>query len=405
MSSLSGRCVLVGVTGGIAAYKSADLVRRLIEHGATVRVAMTASATKFISSLTLQSVSGQPVHDSLLDTDSETGMSHIELARWADQIIVAPATADFIARLATGLADDLLSTLCLATRAHIAVAPAMNHVMWDNPATQENIGTLRNRGVDILGPDSGNQACGETGLGRMMEPEALVNWLVSQTEDQLLTGLSVLITAGPTWEALDPVRGLTNQSSGKMGYAIAIAALQAGAKVSLISGPTALSSPPGVSTCRITTALDMLTEVDAQVSDADIFVSVAAVADYRPEAHQAQKIKKHTTSFSLELVRNPDILATVAGRSSPPFTVGFAAETENPVVQARQKLDSKKVDLMVANQVGGENSPFGRDDNALILVESQSETDLGRGSKQALARCLVRAIASRYHAKHSTPSS
>ena len=405
MSSLSGRCVLVGVTGGIAAYKSADLVRRLIEQGATVRVAMTASAMQFISPLTLQSVSGQPVHDTLLDTDSETGMSHIELARWADQVIVAPATADFIARLATGLADDLLSTLCLATRAQIAIAPAMNHVMWNNPATQQNIATLRDRGIDILGPDSGSQACGETGPGRMMEPEALLQWLTSQTEDQLLTDLSVLVTAGPTWEALDPVRGLTNQSSGKMGYAIAIAALKAGAKVNLISGPTTLPSPPGISTCRVTTALDMLTEVDAQVSNADIFVSVAAVADYRPKAHQAQKIKKHTASFNLELVRNPDILATVAGRSSPPFTVGFAAETEEPVAQARQKLEAKKVDLMVANQVGGENSPFGRDDNALILVESQGETDLGRGSKQALAQCLVREIASRYHAKHSTPGS
>ena len=405
MSSLSGRCVLVGVTGGIAAYKSADLVRRLIEQGATVRVAMTASAMQFISPLTLQSVSGQPVHDTLLDTDSETGMSHIELARWADQVIVAPATANFIARLATGLADDLLSTLCLATRAQIAIAPAMNHVMWNNPATQQNIATLRDRGIDILGPDSGSQACGETGPGRMMEPEALLQWLANQTEDQLLTDISVLVTAGPTWEALDPVRGLTNQSSGKMGYAIAIAALKAGAKVNLISGPTTLPSPPGISTCRVTTALDMLTEVDAQVSNADIFVSVAAVADYRPEAYQAEKIKKHTASFNLELVRNPDILATVAGRSSPPFTVGFAAETEEPVAQARQKLKAKKVDLMVANQVGGENSPFGRDDNALILVESQRETDLGRSSKQAHAQRLVREIASRYHAKHSAPGS
>jgi phosphopantothenoylcysteine decarboxylase/phosphopantothenate--cysteine ligase len=394
----------VGVTGGIAAYKSADLVRRLIEHGATVRVAMTSSAAQFISPLTLQSVSGQPVYDTLFD-DSETGMSHIELARWADQVIVAPATAGFIARLAAGLADDLLSTLCLATQARIAVAPAMNHVMWDNPATQENIDTLRNREVDILGPDSGSQACGETGPGRMMEPEALVRWLISHVEDQLLTDLSVLITAGPTWEALDPVRGLTNQSSGKMGYAIAVAALQAGAKVNLISGPTTLFPPPGVSTCRVTTALDMLAEVEAQVSDADIFVSVAAVADYRPEVHQARKIKKHTASFSLELVRNPDILATVAGRSSPPFTVGFAAETEDPVAQARQKLESKKVNLMVANQVGGENTPFGSDDNALILVESQGETDLGRGSKKTLAQCLVREIASRYYAKYSTQDS
>jgi phosphopantothenoylcysteine decarboxylase/phosphopantothenate--cysteine ligase len=405
MSSLSGRCILVGVTGGIAAYKSADLVRRLIKQGATVRVAMTASAVQFISPLTLQAVSGQPVYEALLDTSSEAAMSHIELARWADQVIVAPATADFIARLATGLADDLLSTLCLATRAKIAVAPAMNHVMWDNPATQENISTLRNRNVDILGPDSGNQACGETGLGRMIEPQALVDWLVCQTANQLLGGLSVLITAGPTWEALDPVRGLTNQSSGKMGYAVAIAALQAGAKVNLISGPTTLLSPPGVSTRHVITALEMLTEVNAQVSGADIFVSVAAVADYRPETHQVQKIKKHAASFSLKLIRNPDILATVARRSSPPFTVGFAAETEDPVAQARQKLESKKVDFMVANQVGGESSPFGRDDNALILVESEGEVDLGRGSKHALAQCLVRAIASRYHAKHTTPGS
>ena len=230
MSSLSGRCVLVGVTGGIAADKSADLVRRLIEQGATVRVAMTASAVQFISPLTLQSVSGQPVHDTLLDTASETGMSHIELARWADQVIVAPATADFIARLATGLADDLLSTLCLATRAQIAIAPAMNHVMWINPATQQNIATLRDRGIDILGPDSGSQACGETGPGRMMEPEALLQYLTNQTEDQLLTDLSVLVTAGPTWEALDPVRGLTNQSSGKMGYAFAVAAIKTAPK-------------------------------------------------------------------------------------------------------------------------------------------------------------------------------
>jgi phosphopantothenoylcysteine decarboxylase/phosphopantothenate--cysteine ligase len=239
----------------------------------------------------------------------------------------------------------------------------------------------------------------------MMEPEAFVQWLIDQAEDQLLTHLSVLVTAGPTWEALDPVRGLTNQSSGKMGYAIANAALRAGARVNLISGPTTLSSPPGVYIRRVITALDMLTEVDAQVSNADIFISVAAVADYRPEVHQAQKIKKLATSINLVLVRNPDILATVADRSSPPFTVGFAAETEEPVLQARQKLKAKKVDLMVANKVGGTSSPFGRDYNALVLVESQTETDLGSGSKQMLAQCLVREIASRYHAKHSTPSS
>jgi phosphopantothenoylcysteine decarboxylase/phosphopantothenate--cysteine ligase len=405
MSSLSGQCVVVGVTGGIAAYKSADLVRRLIQQGATVRVVMTASAAQFISPLTLQAVSGQPVHDALLDSDSETAMSHIELARWADKVVVAPATADFVARLAAGLADDLLTTLCLATQAQIAIAPAMNHVMWGKSVTQENIDTLQKRDVVILGPDSGSQACGETGPGRMLEPEALVQWLVNQLEDQVLTGISVLVTAGPTWEALDPVRGLTNQSSGKMGYAIAIAAQKAGATVNLISGPTYLSSPPGVSTNRITTALDMLNAVDAQISDADIFVSVAAVSDYRPRTHQAQKIKKHDASFKLELVRNPDILTTVSSRSSPPFTVGFAAETDEPVAQARQKLEAKKVDIMLANHVGGENSPFGRDDNALILVESQGETDLGRGSKQALAQRLVREIASRYHAKHSTPDS
>jgi phosphopantothenoylcysteine decarboxylase/phosphopantothenate--cysteine ligase len=405
MSSPSGQRILVGVTGGIAAYKCADLVRRLIEHGAEVRVVMTASAQQFISPLTLQAVSGKPVHDALLDTDAEAAMSHIELARWAEQIIVAPATADFIARLATGLADDLLSTLCLATQAKIAVAPAMNHAMWNNLATQQNIATLRTRGIDILGPDTGSQACGETGPGRLVEPEALLRWVTSQTGEQLLAGLSVLVTAGPTWEALDPVRGLTNRSSGKMGYAVAIAALNVGAKVTLISGPTTLSPPAGIVTHRVTTALEMLSEVEAQISGTDIFVSVAAVSDYRPEEIQNKKIKKQGATFRMELVRNPDILANVASRPKPPFTVGFAAETENLVTYAREKLESKKVDLVVTNQVGGDNSAFGQDNNALILVEPQGETDLGRGSKHSLAQQLMREIASRYHAKHPTPSS
>ena len=403
MSGLSGSQILIGVTGGVAAYKSADLVRRLIERGATVRVAMTSSAKQFISPLTMQAVSGHPVHEDLLNSDSEAGMGHIELARWADQVVVAPATADFIARLAAGLADDLLSTLCLATEATLSVAPAMNRVMWCNPATQRNITTLKDRGISVLGPDIGSQACGETGPGRMMEPGTIVYNLESDDTDKSLEGTSVLVTAGPTWEAFDPVRVLTNHSSGKMGYAIAGAAREAGATVTLVSGPTTLAPPPKVVICNVTTALEMLSAVEERITSTDIFISVAAVSDYRPGEKQPQKIKKQAATINVELVRNPDILATVAAYVSPPFTVGFAAETEAPVIQARQKLDQKNVDMIIANQVGGNNNPFGSDQNDLILVDRQGETDLGQGTKTDLAERLILEIALRYHEKHSAP--
>nr|ADI22154.1 phosphopantothenoylcysteine synthetase/decarboxylase [uncultured gamma proteobacterium HF0200_24F15] len=405
MSGLSGRRILVGVTGGISAYKSAELIRRLIEHGAMVRVAMTAAATQFIAPLTLQAISGNPVYKDLVDVDSDAAMSHIEVARWADLVLVAPATANFIARLASGLADDLLSTICLATEAQIIVAPAMNRVMWENRATQENISTIRKREVSILGPDNGSQACGETGPGRMIEPDFLLRWIISQTQDKLLTNISVLVTAGPTWEAIDPVRGLTNKSSGKMGYAVASAAQETGANVTLISGPTVLSPPIGISVYSVTTALEMLSEVENQASKIDIFVAVAAVADYRPRSTQKQKIKKQSSSLNIELIRNPDILTSVANRPSPPFTVGFAAETDEPVEHARSKLASKNIDLIAVNEISGTNNPFGNDENALILIDKESETNLGCGSKQLLAKKLIKEISLRYHAKNSTSNS
>jgi len=402
MPDLVGQNILIGVTGGVAAYKSPDLVRRLVERGAIVKVVMTPSATQFISPLTMHAVSGQPVFHTLIQSNSETAMDHIELARWADKILVAPTTANFITKLAIGLADDLLSTLCLATEAEIAIAPAMNHMMWKNPATQKNITTLQARGISILGPDTGDQACGETGPGRMIELNSLLLWFSTQLPSQSLSRLNVLVTAGPTWEALDPIRGLTNHSSGKMGYAIATAALKAGAKVTLVSGPTKLAAPRGVSTYHVTTAEEMLNEVEKHVHHANIFVGVAAVSDYRPRETQHQKIKKSDTSLQIELVRNPDILATVADRSSPPFTVGFSAETTNLITNTRSKLREKQIDLMVANHVGGEENPFGHDYNTVSLVDNQTEMNLLRESKQKLAETLIREIASRYYEKSST---
>lgn len=405
MEKLSGQHILVGVTGGISAYKSPDLVRRLKEKDAIVRVAMTASATQFLTPLTMHAISGEPVHQDLLSIESETAMDHIELARWADQIIIAPASANFIARLSAGLADDLLSTICLATEARIAIAPAMNRMMWNNPATQRNIANLKERGISILGPEVGSQACGEIGPGRMREPEALLGWFGNQSTSKLLNDTNILVTAGPTWEALDPVRGLTNHSSGKMGYAIANAALKAGAKVTLITGPTALLPPHGAATYPVTTAEEMLAMVENTVSNANIFISVAAVSDYRPKDIQIQKIKKRKTSIQVELIPNPDILATVAARPSPPFTVGFAAETNNLLTHAREKLKQKNVDLIVANQIHGKSAPFGQDYNALTLLDDQHEIDLGYGSKEMLAARLISEISSRYYEKHSNSNS
>jgi len=405
MASLTNKRVLLGVSGGIAAYKSADLVRRLRELGAEVRVAMTRAAEEFITPLTLQAVSGQTVYRALFDNDAEAAMGHIELARWADLVLVAPASADLLARLAQGRADDLLSAICLAHDGKLAVAPAMNRQMWANPATAENIERLTRRGIAIWGPGSGDQACGETGPGRMLEPVDLARRAAECFESGALDGLRVLVTAGPTFEPIDAVRGLTNRSSGKMGYAVATAAMEAGARVCLVSGPTALPDPERVQTLRVATAQQMLDAVQLHIRDTDIFISVAAVADYRPADPVAGKIKKTAERMNLELVRNPDILATVAALQQPPFTVGFAAETADLVPAAQAKLEAKGVDLIAANPVGDRDRGFEVDNNELTLVDRSGATRLPLQSKSRLARELIREIALRYHAKNTTEDS
>jgi len=402
MATLANKRILLGVTGGVAAYKSADLVRRLREAGAETRVVMTDAAAAFITELTLQAVSGQPVHRRLLDTDAESGMGHIALARWADAIVVAPASADFLARLAQGRGDDLLTTVCLASGAPLAVAPAMNQQMWRNPATQANVATLRQRGMHIFGPGEGSQACGDVGPGRLLEPAEIAVLTAGLFEAGALDGLKVVVTAGPTWEALDPVRGLTNKSSGKMGYAVAEAAAEAGARVLLISGPVALLPPDRVEAVRVVSAQEMFDTVHARVRDADIFIGVAAVADYRPAQVAPQKIKKSAERLTLELVRNPDILASVAALKPAPYTVGFAAETENLEAGARAKLDAKGVDLIAANLVGGREGGFEANDNMLTLVERDGVTQLPKASKKQLARELIQFIARKFYAKSRT---
>ena len=398
MGTLINKCILLGVTGGIAAYKSADLVRRLREAGAEVRVIMSASATEFITPLTLQAVSGHPVHQHLLDTGAEGGMGHIALARWADAVLVAPASANFLARLAQGRADDLLSTVCLATETPVAVAPAMNQQMWNNNATQSNLATVDKNGIKIFGPGAGSQACGEVGPGRMLEPIDLVTLTSELFATGELDGLTVVVTAGPTWEAIDPVRGLTNRSSGKMGYAVAQAAAEAGARVILVSGPTSLTEPERVRTIRVTSAQEMHDAALAQAAAANIFIGVAAVADYRPVQAAGNKIKKTDARITLELVRNPDILADVAALKPAPFTVGFAAETDNIEEHARHKLESKKLNLIAANRVGLDLG-FESDENSLLLVEREQVTELPAQPKQKLARALIRHIAARYRAR------
>lgn len=400
MATLTNKRVLLGVTGGIAAYKSADLARRLRDAGAEVRCAMTAAAQEFITPLTLQAVSGHPVYQQLLDTGAEAGMGHIELARWADVVLVAPASANFIAKLAHGRADDLLSTLCLATRAPVAVAPAMNQQMWSNPATQTNMAALATHRVHVFGPGDGSQACGEVGPGRMLEPAALVQLTAALFATGDLDGLHVVVTAGPTWEAIDPVRGLTNKSSGKMGYAVAIAAAEAGAKVTLVSGPTALADPDRIQTVRVVSALEMYAAVQEHIRSADVFIAVAAVSDYRPLQAAEQKIKKSADELTLTLTRNPDILADIAHVHPGLFTVGFAAETEDVESHARAKLDAKNIDLVCANRVGVPGAGFESDDNELILLDRAGTTALPVGSKSALARLLIHQIGVRYHAKN-----
>lgn len=399
MGTLVNKRILLGVTGGIAAYKCADLVRRLRDAGAEVRVVMTRAAAEFITPLTLQTLSGHPVRQHLLDANSEAAMDHIELARWADMLLVAPASANLLAKLAHGRADDLLSTVCLATAAPLALAPAMNRQMWDNAATQANLATLKKRGALILGPASGVQACGEVGPGRMLEPAELVAHTAELFETGVLHGLNVIVTAGPTWEAIDPVRGLTNRSSGKMGYAVAQAAAEAGARVTLISGPTALSAPERVQTVRVTSAQEMYDAVHAHIKGADIFIGVAAVADYRPATVATDKTKKHAATLMLELVKTPDILASVAALGRAPFTVGFAAETADLEAQARAKLIAKGVDLIAANLVGGADGGFETDDNRLLLIDREESMVLERSHKTQLARRLIQHIAQKFHVK------
>jgi len=394
MKPLNSRRVLLGVTGGIAAYKSADLVRRLRDAGAEVRVVMSHGATAFITPLTFQAVSGNPVHTELLDEAAEAGMGHIELARWADQVLVAPATANFIARLAHGLADDLLSTICLATAAPVALAPAMNQQMWSNPATRANCELLEQRGIDLIGPASGAQACGETGPGRMVEPSELVKALAASRES-VLAGMHVLVTAGPTYEDIDPVRFIANRSSGRMGFAIAQAARDAGARVSLVAGPVALETPQGVERKDVRSALEMRDVALRLAVSADVFISVAAVADYRPARPAAQKLKKGLPRQKVELVANPDIVSEVAALEGGPLTVGFAAETEKLKEHALEKLSCKRLDMIAANRVGQAGSGFESDHNEILLLTPSGEQNLGKGSKRKLAQLLIEAVASR----------
>jgi len=399
MNWLSGKHILLGVTGGIAAYKSAELVRLLRGQGAEVRVVMTTAACSFITPLTLQALSGNPVLSELLDAGAEAAMGHIELARWADALLVAPATADFIARTVHGRADDLLAAVCLVCEAPLALAPAMNRAMWEHPATRANIETLQGRGVHIFGPAVGEQACGETGPGRMLEPAQLVAELSGLFCSGRLAGRRVLVTAGPTREAIDPVRYISNRSSGRMGFAVAAAAAEAGADVILVSGPVSLGTPPQVRRIDVESAAQMQQAVLEHVAGCDIFISVAAVADYRPRTVAEQKLKKSDASMTLELQRNPDILASVAALPAAPFTVGFAAETEKLAEHAQQKRHAKRVDMIAANAVGN-GAGFDSEDNALQLFWDGGGQELPRCSKMRLARQLVTVIADRFATQH-----
>ncbi|HUQ50952.1 MAG TPA: bifunctional phosphopantothenoylcysteine decarboxylase/phosphopantothenate--cysteine ligase CoaBC [Gammaproteobacteria bacterium] len=394
--------VLLGVTGGIAAYKSPELVRRLVERGCEVQVVMTRGAREFVGALTFQAVSGRRVRDDLWDPAAEAAMGHIELARWADVVLVAPATAHFLGTLAAGFGGDLLSTVCLATTAPIVLAPAMNQAMWANAAVQANRALLEARGVRMLGPASGDQACGETGPGRMLEPNEIAAALLEQTGQlrmQPLKGVKVVVTAGPTREPIDPVRYITNRSSGKMGFAVAAAAREAGAEVVLVTGPVALPTPAAVRRIDVETAEQMYDSVHGEIAGAEIFIGCAAVADYRPRAASEQKIKRSAAEMDLALVRSPDTLASIAALPQPPFTVGFAAETNDVAAHARDKLDRKRIDMIAANQVGPDCG-FDRETNALtVFWPGGGELALGEGSKGRLARRLVEVIAERYRAR------
>jgi phosphopantothenoylcysteine decarboxylase/phosphopantothenate--cysteine ligase len=402
LSNLSGLKILLGVTGGIAAYKAAELARLLRREGAAVRVVMTRAATAFVAPLTFQALSGHPVPVELLDPAAESAMGHIDLARWADLVLIAPATADAIARLRLGLADDLLSALCLAAECPLALAPAMNQAMWRHPATRDHVAGLRERGVHLWGPAEGEQACGETGPGRMLEPPDLVARVAALLRGGALSGVPVLMTAGPTREAIDPVRYISNRSSGKMGYALAEAARDQGARVSLVTGPTALPAPKVHEVVPVESADEMYRAVMARVAACRIYIGAAAVADYRPAAAGDRKIKKTRPELTLALVKTPDILSAVAASEPRPYTVGFAAETDRLEEYARRKLAGKRLDLVAANWVGRAQGGFEADDNALSVFWDGGETSFPLASKQIIAGQLIRLIAERYHAQYST---
>lgn len=398
MQRLTNKQIILGITGGIAAYKSAELTRILKGAGAEVRVVMTASATEFITPLTLQALSGNPVHQHLLDAEAEAGMGHIELAKWADLILIAPASANFMARLASGQGDDLLTTICLATEAPICLAPAMNQAMWRDEGTQKNAATLKSRGLKLFGPGVGEQACGDTGPGRMLEPTEIAELTAAQFDRGSLTGKTVFITAGPTREPLDPVRYISNHSSGKMGYALAEAAMEAGAKVKLISGPVNLPAPARIGRTSVESAEEMLNASLEDLSLCDIFIAAAAVADYRPTAIAEHKIKKGTEEImELHLVKNPDIVATVANSSPKPFTVGFAAETRDVISYAKSKLERKNLDLIIANDVSRSDIGFNSDENAVTVISATTTETLPQASKRQLASKLIEKIAAQYH--------
>lgn len=402
MTDIARKKILLGVTGGIAAYKSAELVRRLGERGVEVHVVMTEAACGFITPATMQALSGHPVYTSMWDTRVPDGMAHIALSRDKDLILIAPATTDFLAKVAHGLGDDLLSTLCLARECPLAVAPAMNRQMWENAANQRNVRQLRSDGVSILGPASGDQACGEIGMGRMLEAVDIAEAVVALLAPKTLSGVRFLVTAGPTFEAIDVVRGLTNKSSGKMGFAVARAAREAGAEVTLVSGPSALAAPSDIERVDVVSAEDMLAAVKRHVDKADVFVSVAAVADYRPVHAAEQKIKKSARNMTLELAPTTDILAYVAGLTKPPFCVGFAAESEKLAEYAEAKRKRKNVPLLAANLA---QNAIGADENEITLLDDDGAHPLPRASKEEVARQLVAHIARLYKRAHAPSSS
>ena len=396
MLSLTNKRILLGITGGIAAYKCAELTRLFSKAGAEVRVAMTKAATEFITPLTMQALSGNRVSLDLLDTDAEAAMGHIELARWADLVIIAPATADFIARVSHGQADDILTTLVLATAAPIAIAPAMNQAMWSDSGTQENLSALSVRGYHIFGPASGEQACGDVGPGRMLEPQQLLQHCGNLFDVGRFASLRLLITGGPTREAIDPVRFISNHSSGKMAFALAQEAAAAGAQVTLVSGPVNLATPDSVSRIDVESAEDMLDAVMDNISGTNVFIGVAAVADYRPKQLAHEKIKKDDEGLTLSLIKNPDIISEVAKLSKGPFTVGFAAETNSIIENGKQKLLSKKLDLLFANNA---TESFNSDSISLTAITSENEFEIATANKNVVAQEILKLISERINSK------